>query len=378
MRVLIVSGIWPPDVGGPASHSPELAACLHARGHRVEVLTTAVSRPAVQEYPVRWVGRGLPPGVRHATFALQLARLAHAADVVYVNSVLTRGVAGARAARRPVVVKLTDDPAHERARRFELFDGDLDGFQLFGGGPRVQALRALRDTALRRASLVVCPSTYLREHALGWGLRREQVVVVENATPELPELPTRMQARSELGIEGTLLAFAGRLGPAKALDVALAALAELEGVTLLLAGDGPERTALERRAAELGLGERACFLGALGRDEVLRLFRAADASVLSSAWENFPHTLVEALAVGTPVVATAVGGVPEIVRDGENGLLVPPGDPAALAAALRRYLGDPELQERLRSAAAPSVEHLRPERIYGRLEELLTQVASRR
>ena len=141
---------------------------------------------------------------------------------------------------------------------------------------------------------------------------------------------------------------------------------------------GPERAALERRATELGLGERARFLGALGRDEVLRLFRAADASVLSSAWENFPHTLVEALAVGTPVVATAVGGVPEIVRDGENGLLVPAGDPAALAAALRRFLGDAELQARLREGAAPSVEHLRPERIYGRLEELLTQVASKR
>ncbi|MBA3245181.1 MAG: glycosyltransferase family 4 protein, partial [Actinobacteria bacterium] len=348
MKVLIVSGIWPPDVGGPASHSPELAARLHARGHRVEVLTTAVATPAAEAYPVHWVGRGSPPGLRHAAFALRLGRLARAADIVYVNSVLTRGVAGTRAARRPVVVKLTDDPAYERARRFGLFDGDLDGFQRFGGGTRVRALRALRDTALRHASLVVCPSAYLREHALGWGVRPDQVAVVENATPELPELPTREQARAALGVDGALLAFAGRLGPAKALDVALMALAELEGVTLLLAGDGPERATLERRAAELGLGERARFLGALGRNEVLELFRAADASVLSSAWENFPHTLVEALAVGTPVVATAVGGVPEIVRDGENGLLVPPGDPGALASTLRRLLGDPDLQERLR------------------------------
>ena len=378
MKVLIVSGIWPPDVGGPASHSPELAARLHARGHRVEVLTTAVATPAAEAYPVHWVGRGSPPGLRHAAFALRLGRLARAADVVYVNSVLTRGVAGTRAARRPVVVKLTDDPAYERARRFGLFDGDLDGFQRFGGGTRVRALRALRDTALRHASLVVCPSAYLREHALGWGVRPDQVAVVENATPELPELPTREQARAALGVDGALLAFAGRLGPAKALDVALMALAELEGVTLLLAGDGPERATLERRAAELGLGERARFLGALGRNEVLELFRAADASVLSSAWENFPHTLVEALAVGTPVVATAVGGVPEIVRDGENGLLVPPSDPGALASTLRRLLGDPDLQERLREGAVPSVEHLRPERIYGRLEELLAQVASSR
>ncbi len=376
MRVLIVSGIWPPDVGGPASHSPELAARLHERGHRVEVLTTAVAAPTPEPYPVHWVGRRLPPGLRHAQLTLRLARLARSADVVYVNSVLTRGSLGSRLARRPVVVKLTDDPAYERARRFGLFDGDLDGFQRFEGGARVRALRALRDAALRRADLVVCPSAYLREHALRWGLDSTRVVVVENATPELPELPTREQARADLGVDGPLLAFAGRLGPAKALEVALAALAELDGVTLLLAGDGPERAALERRAAELGLGERARFLGALGRNEVLRLFRAADASVLSSAWENFPHTLVEALAVGTPVVATAVGGVPEIVADGENGLLVPADDPAALAAALRRVLGDAELRERLRAAAAPSVEHLRPERVYGRLEELLAQVAS--
>ena len=85
----------------------------------------------------------------------------------------------------------------------------------------MRALRTLRDGALRRASLVVCPSAYLREHALGWGLEPDRVVVVENATPELPELPTREEARAELGVDGALLAFAGRLGPAKALDVAL-------------------------------------------------------------------------------------------------------------------------------------------------------------
>ena len=172
--------------------------CTRA-GHRVEVLTTAAAAPEAAPYPVHWIGRSLPPGVRHAAFALRLARLARRADVVYVNSVLTRGVVGARVARAPVVVKLTDDPAYERARRFGLFAGDLDGFQRFAGGARVRALRTLRDGALRRASLVVCPSAYLREHALGWGLEPDRVVVVENATPELPELPTREEARSKLG-----------------------------------------------------------------------------------------------------------------------------------------------------------------------------------
>jgi glycosyltransferase involved in cell wall biosynthesis len=147
-------------------------------------------------------------------------------------------------------------------------------------------------------------------------------------------------------------------------------------VDLELAGDGDEREALEARAHELGLDGRVRFLGSLPRDEVLALFRRADAALLSSAWENFPHTLVEALAVGTPAIATDVGGVPEIVTDGENGLLVPAGDPDALAAAIRRFTGDEELRARLTAAAAPSAERFSAERIYGRLEEILAGAAA--
>ena len=75
------------------------------------------------------------------------------------------------------------------------------------------------------------------------------------------------------------------------------------------------------------------------------------------------------------MIATAVGGVPEIVRDGENGLLVPPGDPAALAAAIRRFFAEPELRARLRSNAAPSVERFAPEHVYGELEQILEEAA---
>ena len=105
---------------------------------------------------------------------------------------------------------------------------------------------------------------------------------------------------------------------------------------------------------------------------VLELFLAGDASLLSSAWENFPHAVVEALAVGTPVVSTDVGGVSEVVEDGVNGALAPPGEPEELAAAIARVLGD---AERLRTAAAPSVERYAAERIYERLERILAAAA---
>jgi glycosyltransferase involved in cell wall biosynthesis len=154
-------------------------------------------------------------------------------------------------------------------------------------------------------------------------------------------------------------------------------VARVEGIALLVAGDGPDLAHIRHVSSGRGLDGRVRFVGPLGRDDVLALFRAADASILSSSWENFPHTVVEALAVGTPVVATAVGGVPELVRDGENGLLVPAGDAEALADAIRRLVDEPGLRERIAANAAASVAHLDAERLYARLEEILQKAAQR-
>src|SRR5213076_381066 len=136
-----------------------------------------------------------------------------------------------------------------------------------------------------------------------------------------------------------------------------------------------DRAALERHAADVGVADRVTFLGAQPRRRVVELFRAADASILSSSWENFPHTVVEALAVGTPVLAMEAGGVAEVVQDGVNGLLVGPGDTAALADAVRRYFDDDELRGRLRAAAASSVAMYAPERVFGELEATLLEIA---
>jgi len=375
VKVLIVSGIWPPDVGGPASHAPELAEFLLGRGHSVEVVTTADAPPAKQPYEIRWVDRAAPAGVRHARVAAWIRERASHSDVVYATSMLGRAVLGSTLARRPIVVKLVADEAYERARRWGLFEGNLDAFQRFGGGLRVRALRQARDRALRRAAHLVCPSGYVAALAVSWGVPLERVTVLPNAAPALPSLPDREEARAQLDVEGPLLAFAGRITKQKALEVALDALGRVDGVVLAIAGDGPDLPDIHRRVAELGLGGRVRFLGPLNRDGVLTLFRAADASLLTSSWENFPHTVVEALAVGTPVIATRVGGVPELVHDGENGLLIPSGDLDGLAAAVRRLIEEPGLRERLATAAAPSVEHLRPEVLYARLEAILREVA---
>ncbi len=286
-----------------------------------------------------------------------------------------RAALGAALAHRPLVVKLTTDEVFERERRSGRYRGTIEEFQSASSGPRVGLLRWTRDLALHSTSHIFFPSAYLRAIAVHWGLDPAHVSVLPNPAPELPLLPSRDELRAELDLAGLVLAFAGRLSFHKALEVALEAVARVGGVTLALAGEGPERERLEATALELGLGTRVRFLGGTSREGVLRLFRAADAAILSSEFENFPHTVVEALAVGTPVIATAVGGVPEVVRDGENGLLVPPGDPDALAAAIRRFFSDDDLRRQLAETAAGSVAEYAEETVFSRIEDELELAA---
>ena len=371
MKIVVVSGIWPPDVGGPASHAPALAEALLEAGHTVEVVTTADRTPAPRPYPLRWVARGRPAPLRHLAVVREVRSAARCADRVYATTMVRRAALGAALARRPLVVKLVADEAYERERRAGRFAGTLEQFQAERGGLRVRLLRATRTAALRRASRVLVPSAYLRAIALGWGLDPARTTVVANPAPEVPVHPTRDEARAALGIEGFALGVAGRLTEQKALEDTLAALARVPRVALLVLGDGPERAALERRAAQLDVSDRVRFLGAGTRDDVIVLFRAVDAALLTSAWENLPHTLLEALAAGTPVIATAVGGIPEVVRDGENGLLVPPRDVAAAASAIDRLVRDEVLRASLAAAAAPSVEELAEPRILRRIVQAI-------
>lgn len=370
MNVLVVSGIWPPDVGGPASHAPEVAEFLHERGHGVEVVTTAWSPPPRRAYPVLAVPRSAPPGVRHLRGAALVRSRARRADAVYTTGMFGRSAAGAIAAAKPYVVKLTADPAFERARRRGIVGGDVDAFQDGGRGLGVATLRLARDLELRRAAHVFCPSDYLRGLAVSWGVAPARVSVLPNPAPRVPVLAPRDELRARFAMNGPTLAFAGRLGAQKSLEVALAAVEAVDGVSLVIAGDGDERRRLETLA-----GPRVRFLGAQPRERVLELLRAADASLLSSSWENFPHTVVEALAVGTPVISTDVGGVAEVVHDGANGLLVPAGDAGALADAIRRFFADGALRSRLRGAAAESVRELDRDAAFGAIERALSDAA---
>lgn len=362
MHILLLPGIWPPDVGGPATHGPDFARFLVAAGHIVRVVTMADGPPTELPCPVETVSRRYPFPVRYSLLAARGAARGRRADVLYASATYAAAAAASMTARRPLVAKLVSDPAYERAYRYGLFRGTLEQFQE-APGMRLDALRRGRTAALRRARTIVVPSEYLARVARGFGVEPGRVLVVPNPAPDVS--PTSAEPQRNTFV------YAGRLTHQKALGVAIDAIGRVPGAHLVVIGDGPERAALERRARDVGLNGRVAFLGARPRAEVLDALATAWAAVLSSDWENLPHAAVEALAVGTPVVATSVGGVPEVVHDEINGLLVPPGSPEAFAEAIQRLVDDPQLRDRLADRAAGSVAELSRARVYGELERLL-------
>ena len=162
--------------------------------------------------------------------------------------------------------------------------------------------------------------------------------------------------REQLGASETrpLVLTPARLDAQKGHRTLFEAIARVPDAVFALAGEGPEREPLEALAAQLGIGERVRFLGR--RDDVPQLLAACDVFALPSLYEGSSLAVLEAMAAGAPVVSSAIGGTNELVEDGESGLLVPPGDAEALAAAMRRLLDDPELRERLASSARERVE----------------------
>jgi glycosyltransferase involved in cell wall biosynthesis/O-antigen/teichoic acid export membrane protein len=171
------------------------------------------------------------------------------------------------------------------------------------------------------------------------GYPEGKVRVLRNPVPDLVVEPAPREST------GPVIGAIARLSPEKGLDVLLHALTELPDATLVVAGDGPERATLEQLARELGIDERVRFLG--WREDVRSILASIDVLALPSRSEGVPLVIVEAMLCGIPTVATAVGGVPEVVLDEETGLLVPAEDRHALAVALARLLGDPELRTRM-------------------------------
>ena len=237
-------------------------------------------------------------------------------------------------------------------------------------------MKAWRARECREADQVLVPSDYLRGLVLGWGVDPGRVRVVPNAVRRDARAAAlaQLEARRLLGWEdeARVVVAAARLTAWKGIDLAVDAMAKVPGLRLVIAGDGPERASLASRAAALGGAVE--FAGALAPSALALHLRAADYVLVYSGYEGLSHTLLEALSLGTPAIASRRGGNGEVVVDGVNGLLVDHPDPAALAVALRRGF-EAGVLARLREGAALSPERFGWTRFVEETERVLAEAA---
>lgn len=258
---------------------------------------------------------------------------AHDADVMHSHG-YRPDVVGGSAARKAGVARVST----------------VHGF--IGGGWKNRCYEWLQQFSLRRFDRIVAVSTEMAREVIERGVPAEKVRVVRNALGQANELLSKRQARRELGVDRArfLIGWVGRISQEKGLDVLINGLRRhpVGGVSLSVIGEGPEREHLMREAEGLPPDVDVRWHGRI--ESASRLFRAFDAFVLSSRSEGTPMVLLEAMAAEVPVIATAVGGVPDVVSANEA-WLIPPESPEALSDAVAEVRSNPE-EASARAAAA--------------------------
>lgn len=217
-------------------------------------------------------------------------------------------------------------------------------FTMHGPTEFFEVARWRLDEKIARATFVACISHFCRSQLMIYadpGDWPKLHIVHCGVQPERYGTPPERAP-------GKRLVFVGRMAAVKGVPVLLDAVARLHAqdpeVSLTLVGDGPDRSLIESRIAELGLGGAVTITGYLSQDGVAEQLAQADIFVLPSFAEGVPVVLMEAMVTGLPVVTTRIAGIPELVQDGTNGFVVPPGCANSLATALERLLADPELR----------------------------------
>lgn len=383
LRVLRVCSVFEPPttalrgrgvafdpIGGMQNHTAELTRALDRRGTTQVVLTTRPPTAAGEQRfgeHARVVRVGLPVPRCRQLWAVPAARrvrhLAAHADLIHAHlgedlAVVPLAMLAARQRGAPLVLTI-----HTSLR-----------YTLRGGHPRALLLRslgaALEARGQQRADAVFTLTPRLANLLVDDGLPPERVHVIPSGVNRA--LFDRAQPDPFPDLPGRRVGFVGRLAPQKGVQVLLeaAALLQTPNVQVLLVGDGPDRARLEREITARRLGQRVHITGFLPHDRIPAVLAHLDVFVMPSVYEELGSAIIEAMYAGLPIIATRVGGIPDVIDDGRTGVLVPSGDAVAWARAIDTLLIDRPAAGRLAEAARRAADAYDWDTLAGRVHDI--------
>ncbi len=320
MRVLVTVGIFPPDIGGPATFVPKIAKFFQDElNYEIEILTLSDNKNLNinDDLRVKRIDRNLPIIYRWIKTIFTIYKLGKNKDLIFVNGLGTETTVANIFLKKKIIRKIVGDPVWERAYSKAKISESFDEFQVKNYGFSILIQKKVRSFSIKKSDIVVTPSQHLKNFILNLGFKNK-IEIINNGV-FIPEENTNIFTNDQINIT-----IVSRLVSHKNIEKIIRAISDLNSalINLNIIGDGPELNQLQKISLESNNKDNIIFHGKLNRDEINHIFLNSDIYIQASNYEGLPHSLLEAMSYGIPVLCTPVGECKEILGNEDRGYIL--------------------------------------------------------
>ena len=320
MRVLVTVGIFPPDIGGPATFVPKIAKYFQDElNYEIEILTLSDNKNSNinDDFSVKRIDRNLPIIYRWLKTIFTIYKLGKNKDLIFVNGLGTETTIANIFLKKKIIRKIVGDPVWERAYSKAKISESFDEFQVKNYGFSISLQKKVRSFSIKKSDIVVTPSQHLKNFILNLGFKNK-IEIINNGVL-IPEENTNIFTNDQINIT-----IVSRLVSHKNIEKIIKAISDLNSplINLNIIGDGPELNQLQKISLESNNKDNIIFHGKLDRDEIDHIFLNSDIYIQASNYEGLPHSLLEAMSYGIPVLCTPVGECKEILGNEDRGYIL--------------------------------------------------------
>lgn len=366
-KVLICTGIYPPQIGGPATYSKLLEDKLPGRGIDIKVQSFG------------WVIK-YPKIIRHILYFFKVLIYGMNKDIIYAQDPASVGFPALIAAKilgKKFYLKIVGDYAWEQGSQrsgvtdlLDQFSTEYDKYPL-----QVRLMKKIEFFVANHADKIIVPSNYLKKIVMNWGINGDKIQVIYNAF-HVPDFNgSREEMRKKFNINFPTIISVGRLVPWKGFDTLIALMKdiskEINGVKLYIVGDGPDKDYLDNCVKKSGAEDLVVLTGKMKQNDLFEYIKASDLFVLNTSYEGLSHQLLEVLYLEVPILCSDAGGNMEVIDNGLDGELFKYNDKETIKNSIINILKNKEIANKYVEKGKEKLDFFGEERMLQEVTEML-------
>ena len=329
MNILITVGIFPPDIGGPASFVPKISDFLIENGHNVKIicLSEVGNINTEDNFDVIRIKRSNNLPIRWIKTIYKIVKNGRRSDLIFVNGLGVESAIANLILQKQLIRKIVGDPVWERAYNKKRITESFDDFQINKHSFLIEVQKLLRNWSINSAEIVITPSDHLKSFVSGIGYSKK-ILKINNGV-NITDINRANESKADIN-----LIIISRLVVQKNINIVIEAMKLLDNKNLKLSiiGEGGEFSKLESTIHDLNLQNQVQLLGKIDNNKISQFLLTADIFIQASDYEGLPHSVLEAINYEVPILSTETGGCKDLLNDGERGFIIPmPPDKKVIA-----------------------------------------------